>query len=88
MDTTYYTSPEIEKWVFQVSSTIMAITGCFGILSNLSVIVAYFRNTSVSEFMVYLYEVNNFFSNNIRYKFHYKLHFIIFYNVQFWIVAN
>ena len=45
----YYTSPNIDKWVFHVSSVIMAIIGVVGISSNLGVIGAYIRNKKVRK---------------------------------------
>ena len=43
----YYTSPDISKWVYHVSSVVMAVISVFGISSNSVVIGAYFRNKKV-----------------------------------------
>ena len=45
----YHTSPNIDKWVFHVSSVIMAIIGVVGTSSNLGVIGAYIRNKKVRK---------------------------------------
>ena len=43
----YYTSPDIEKWVYHVTSVIMIVISVFGISSNSFVIGAYIRNKKV-----------------------------------------
>ena len=43
----YYTSPDIEKWVYHVSSVIMVIVAAFGVSSHCIVIRAYIRNKKV-----------------------------------------
>ena len=48
-DLNYYTSPDIPGWVFLTASIVMGFIGPIGVVSNLYVIVGYFRNKTVSK---------------------------------------
>ena len=50
----YYTSPNIDKLVYHVSSVIMVMIGVFGISSNSVVLGAYFRNKKVPPTSCYI----------------------------------
>ena len=47
LDGIYHTSPELSNWVWITSSVFLAMTGSFGIISNVCTIVAYIKNSSV-----------------------------------------
>ena len=48
----YHISPEFPNTVWTAASVVLAILGAFGIASNLTIIIAYLRNHSVSSFYI------------------------------------
>ena len=46
----YNISPDFPNLVWDAASVVLAILGAFGISSNLTIIIAYLRNNSVSAY--------------------------------------
>ena len=46
-DPDYHTSPDISDWVWITTSVILASIGFFGLVSNLNIVIAYAKNSTV-----------------------------------------
>ena len=54
----YNISPDFPNSVWNAASVVLAILGAFGISSNLTIIITYFRNNSVSACYVLITKQN------------------------------